>query len=52
MVIVLRFTRAVKIWNGFKNSIVMAFNIKNFKDHLVKEEVSKIIDEFMRYTCS
>ena len=44
------FNRVAKIWNELPNSAVMAFNINNFKDQLDSEEVSKIINKFVRYT--
>ena len=36
--------------DGF-GSIVTAFNIKYFKNHLDSDEVSKIINKFLKYAC-
>lgn len=36
--------RVAKVWNDLLNSVVTAFNIRDFKSQLDGEEVSNIID--------
>ena len=44
------FNRVAKVWNELPQSVVTAFSIGNFKSHLDSDEVSEIIDKFLRYT--
>ena len=44
------FNRVAKVWNELSQTVVTAFSISNFKSHLNSDEVSGIIDKFLRYS--
>lgn len=47
----IHFNSVAKNWNELQNSVVIEFNIENFKDQLDDEETSSITDEYVRYAC-
>lgn len=43
--------RVAKILNELPTSAAMALDAKNFENQIGSEEVSRIIDKLLRYTC-